>query len=208
MPLSKLAPQHLQALYTGRLEAGLSPTSVAHLHAVLHPALSQAARWGQTPRNVASLVTPPRVRRQEMQTLSETNSRGSLEAASGDRLEALYVLALTTGMRQGELLGLKWQDVDMERGSLQVKATLQRTPSGFVLAEPKTPRSRRQVVLSAIAVAALRRHKVRQAEERLRLGAAWEDNDLVFANEVGKPIEATNLIRRSFQRILKGAACR
>jgi integrase len=205
LSLAKLGPQHLQRLYASRLEAGLSPTSVAHLHAVLHRALEQAARWGLVARNVASLVTRPRITRQEMTTLSPEQARAFLEAAQEDRLGALYVLALTTGMRQGELLALRWRDVDLQAGTLQVRATLQRTGNGFSFAEPKTARSRRQVALTGIAIAALRRHRTAQAEERLQLGAVWEDNDVVFANEVGRPVEATNLIRRSFHPLLERA---
>jgi integrase len=206
LPLAKLGPQHLQRLYATRLESGLSPTSVAHLHAVLHRALDQAAKWGLVTRNVASLATRPRIKRQEMATLSPEQAKAFLEAAQGDRLEALYVLALTTGMRQGELLALRWRDVDLEAGTVQVRATLQRTRDGFTLVEPKTASSRRQVALAETAVANLRRHRAAQGEERLRLGPAWEDNDLIFANEVGRPIEATNLIRRSFHRLLERAA--
>ena len=99
LSLAKLGPQHLQRLYASRLEAGLSPTSVAHLHAVLHRALGQAARWGLVARNVAGLVTRPRIKRQEMATLSPEQARAFVETAQGDRLGALYVLALTTGMR-------------------------------------------------------------------------------------------------------------
>ncbi len=203
--LARLSPQHLQHLYANRLDAGLSPATVAHLHAVLHRALEQGARWGLVPRNVAKLVTPPRAERQEMSTLSPEQARAFLVAAQGDRLEALYVLALNTGMRQGEMLALRWRDVDLEGGSLQVRATLQRTSEGFTFSEPKTAHSRRQVALTAPAVEALRRHRARQLEERLSMGAAWEDNDLVFANEVGRPIEGTNLIRRWFYPLLERA---
>ena len=203
--LTKLTPQHLQRLYTSRLEAGLSPTSVAHLHTVLHGALSQATKWGLTSRNVASLVTPPRIQHRQMVTFSEEQARTFLDAARGDRLEALYVLAVTTGMRQGELLALRWPDVDLGGGTVQVKATLQKTRDGFTFAEPKTARSRRQVALTDAAIASLREHRARQSAERLWLGTAWEDNDLVFANQVGRPIEATNLLDRSFRPLLARA---
>lgn len=152
--LARLGPQHLQRLYADRLQAGLSPTSVAHLHAVLHRALDQATRWGLTARNVAALVTPPRIKRQEMMALSPEQARTLLAAAKAERLEALYTLALTTGMRQGELLALRWRDVDLEAGTVQVRATLQRTRDGFTFSEPKTARSRRQVALTDAAVAA------------------------------------------------------
>jgi len=154
-------------------------------------------------RNVASLATRPRIKRQEMVTLSPEETRSLLAAAAGDRLEALYVLAVTTGMRQGELLALRWRDVDLQTGMVQVRTTLQRSKDGFVFSEPKTDRSRRQVALTKVAVAALRRQRIAQAEERLRLGGMWEDNDLVFANELGKPIEAGNLLRRSFWPLLE-----
>lgn len=204
VPLARLSPLHLQRLYKDRQDAGLSPTSVRHLHAVLHRALGQAARWGYVARNVADLVSPPRVSRVQMCALSPEQSRALLQAAEGDRFEALYVLALSTGMRQGELLALKWADVDLDAGMLQVKSTLQRTPDGFAFLEPKTARSRRQVALTRAAVAALRRHRAAQLEERLRC-PYWQDAELVFASEVGTPIEATNLIRRSFHPLLAGA---
>jgi len=203
--LGRLTPHHLQRLYADRLEAGLSPTTVRHLHTVLHCALGRAARWGLVARNVAELVTPPRAAPHEMMTLTPEQARVFLEAAAGERCEALYVLALTAGLRQGEILALRWRDVNLDADSVQVKGTLQRTPGGFTIAEPKTAQSRRQVTLTAAAANALRRHRSAQAEERLRLGAVWEDNDLVFANEIGRPIEAGNLLRRSFWPLLKRA---
>ena len=203
--LSRLSPQHLQRLYASRLESGLSPTTVAHLHAVLHRALYRAARLGLVPRNVAALVEPPRIKRREMMTLCLEQSNVLLRAAKGDRLEALYVLALTIGMRQGELLALRWRDVDIEGRMIRVTGTMQRTPDGLNIAEPKTASSRRHVAITDRAVDALRRHETRQKEERLRLGEAWEKSELVFANEVGRGIEAGNLIRRSFHPLLERA---
>lgn len=121
-----------------------------------------------------------------------------------DRLEALYVLALATGMRLGELLALRWRDVQLQDGTLRVSGSLQRTSAGLQRAEPKTSRSRRQIVLSATAVEALRRHAGRQEQERARLGPAWEDTGLVFANRVGRPLEAQNL-QRSLRPLLQRA---
>jgi len=156
-------------------------------------------------RNVAELVTPPRAPRYEMQVLDVKQSRALLRAADGDRLEALYVLALTTGMRQGELLALRWRDVDFQSAALSVRGSLSRSSAGLTVVEPKTAGSRRHIPLGTIAVDALRRHRVSQAAERLLRGPGWMDNDLVFANEVGKPIEASNLRRRSFEPLLKKA---
>lgn len=203
--LARLTPQHLQLLYGSRLEAGLSPTTVRHVHTVLHGALEQAARWGLVARNVADLALPPRAARHEMATLSPEQARMLLETAASERLEALYVLALSAGLRQGELLALRWRDINFDAGSVQVRGSLQRTTGGLTIAEPKTARSRRLITLTAAAANALRRHRSAQAKERLRLGAIWEDNDLVFANEIGRPIEAGNLLRRSFWPLLERA---
>jgi integrase len=203
--LARLSPEHLQNLYTDRLAAGLAAQTVRHLHAVLHRALEQAARWGLVYRNVADLVSPPRVGRHEMTALDAGQSRRLLEAAEGDRFEALYVLALTTGMRLGELLALRWSNVDLDGGSLSVRGTLHRDAGTLAIAEPKTAGSRRHVSLGTVVVEALRRHRVNQTAERLLQGPTWQDNDLVFANEVGKPIEPSNLRRRSFVPLLAKA---
>lgn len=203
--LVSLSAADLQLLYSQCLESGLSPTSVRNLHRVISAALTQAVKWSMVVRNVASLASAPKANKKEMAVLNREQASHFLEVAKGHRLEALFSLAITSGMRQGELLALKWKDVDLEAGSLQVRTTLRRTKDGFVFSEPKTARSRRNVVLSQTALAALRHHRIAQNTERLGLGAIWEDNDLVFANEVGRPIEAQNVYNRSFKRILKQA---
>lgn len=205
MTLTALTPQHLQRLYADRLEAGLSPTTVHHLHAALHKALDQAVRWNLVARNVADLVDPPRDRHFEIATLSPEQARTLLDTAAGNRLEALYVLALTTGMRQGEILGLRWRHVDLDGASLQVRGSLQRLEGKLTVASTKTEHSQRQVSLTSSAVAALRRHRRGQAEERLHLGAAWQADDLVFTNEIGAPIGASRLLRGSFHPLLRRA---
>jgi len=205
LTLTKLLPQHLQKLYSDRLAAGSSPTTVHHLHATIHRALKQAVRWNLVVRNVADLVDPPRDAYFEITTLAPEQARSLLDAADGNRLEALYVLALTTGMRQGEILGLRWRDLDFDRCSLQVRGSLQRLDEGLVVTAPKTDRSQRQVTLAPIAVAALRRHRVVQAEERLGIGAAWQGGDLVFTNEIGRPIDSAALTRLSFRPLLERA---
>jgi integrase len=159
-----LTLQQVQNLYAQKLADGMSPTSVRHLHTVLHRALRQAVRWAMAVRNVTEAVDPPRRAHYDHQPLTPDQARLFLSAAQGDRLEALYVLALTTGMRQGELLGLSWHDVDLDIGSLQVRSTLQQ---GGVLGEPKTPKSRRRINLPVIAIEALRRHRILQLKERM-----------------------------------------
>jgi len=204
--LAKLAPQHLRRLYEAKLAEKLSPTTVLHLHRVIHAALNQAARWDLVTRNVADLVDPPRMVRRPMTTLSAEQARTLFATASADRLHALYVLAVTTGMRQGELLALHWRDLDLKAGTAHVRGSLQQMRDGELkIVEPKTLRSRRQVTLTATALHALRRHRTRQAKERLRVGAAWLDDDLVFPNPVGGPMAANHLLRQNFYPLLAKA---
>jgi integrase len=188
------------------LAAGLSPQAVTNLHRVLHRALEHAVRWNLVSRNICDRVDPPRVARHEIQPLHVEQARAFLAAVQGDPLEALYVLALTTGMRQGEPLGLKWSDVDLEAATLQVRRSLQRVRGQqFVEVEPKSARSRRGIDLSLLAVSALSRHRARQLEARTAAGQGWADLDLVFCNGVGRPLEAGNMKRRSFWPILERA---
>jgi integrase len=210
--LVKLTPQQVERLYADVLAGGLSPTTVHQLHSVLHHALGDAVRKGLLGRNVTDLVDAPRPRRAQVQALSVEQARALLTAAQGDRLEALYVLALTTGMRQGELLALRWDALNLDAGVLQVRGTLHRVPgvsvaakSGLVISDPKTAHSRRPVRLSAVAVQALQKHRARQAEERLAMGEPWHDLGLVFCNGIGRPCEARNVIRTSYAPLLKRA---
>jgi integrase len=190
--LSNLTPAHLQRFYRSKLDEGLAPRTVQYLHVVLHRALKQALRWGLVPRNVAEAVDPPKVPKKEITPLSPEQARTFLEAVSGDRLEALYVLAIHTGMRQGELLALRWDDVDLESGVLRVRGT-------------KTARSRRTVKLSRAALEALTDHLTRQLEEIDRAGGAWRENGLVFATGIGTPLNRHNLTQRSFRPLLEKA---
>lgn len=161
--LAKLTPQQVKVLYADRLASGRSQTTVRHIHAVLHTALEQAVRWDLVARNVTDLVDAPRMRHKEMLVLNAEQAKAFVAVAQGDRLEALYVLALTTGMREGELLALRWQDVDLEAGHVQVLNTLQKLPGEPpVIAPTKTDGSRRKITLPGATVEALRRHRARQ----------------------------------------------
>jgi integrase len=200
---------HLQSLYRERLNAGLSPSTVQKIHQVLHKGLAEAVRWSLIPRNPADNVKAPIPTPKEMHPLSASEARRLLEAASeaGDRLEALYVLAVHTGMRRGELLGLNWEDVDLANAIVRVRRTLTRTDNGrrLALGEPKTKKSRRTVRLTQRVVEALRSHRARQAEEKLRAGSLYQDQGLVFAGEAGGFINPSNLRQRSFAPLLKRA---
>jgi integrase len=201
MKLKGLTPTHVRSLYRKKLDSGLAPRSVNYIHVTLHKALEQAVRDGLVPRNVSEGVKAPQVRKEEVKPLSPTQLRALLLAAHGDRLEALYKLAIHTGLRQGELLGLKWTDVDLDARTLSVQRSLD-ADGTFNL--PKRDRSRRTVKLTLQAVEALKLHRKRQYEERLK-AARWEDHGLVFPNRVGKPMDHNNLYHRDFKSLLKRA---
>jgi integrase len=204
--LAKLTPEDLDRLYADRLAAGFSPMTVRHVHTMLHGALKQAVRRGLVPRNVTDFVDPPRAPRHQIRTLDVDEAHRFLDEAADDPFEALYVLALTTGMRQGELLALSWRDVDLERATVQVRGSLQRGfDNELVISEPKTRSSTRQVLLSQLAVDALVRHLGRQRVQREAAGASWDDQGLVFTNELGRPVNASNLRYRSFVPLLERA---
>ncbi len=208
VPLSKLTAQRLQAFYTAKYDAGLSASTVANIHTVVHSALKEAVRLGLVQRNVADLVQKPRRRRAKQQTLTEIQVHTFLKAIKGNRLEALYILALSTGVREGELLGLRWQEVDLDRGLLHVTLSLQESdgPVRRVLDEPKTAHSRRRIALSQAAITALRQHRERQTNERIAAGMLWDArHDLVFPNTLGRPLHPTHLLKRDFHPLLRRA---
>jgi integrase len=203
--LAKLTPGDVQRLYADRLAAGLSPTSVHHIHAILHRALDQAVRWGLLMRNVTDAVDPPRRSSPEMRAWDARQVAAVMAAAASDDLEALWRLAVFSGMRRGEILGLRWADVDLEGGELAVRRTLSRgATSRLEVGEPKTAAGRRRVSLSPSVVESLRRHRVRQLEQRLAAGPAYVDHDLVFATESGSVIHPNALSLR-FRKLIARA---
>lgn len=205
LPLQALRPLHVQELLQKKLAEGLSPRSVKHVHATLRAALNGAVKLGLVVRNVTEATTPPRQERREMAVLTPEEARSLLEAAREDRLEALWVLAISTGMRQGELLALRWQDVDFKAGAVTVNQAVEWVKGKPIIAEPKTRTSRRTVPLASVALEALKRHRARQAEERLAAGPEWKDQGLVFTTRTGRIIDKNNLAKRAFPRLLAKA---
>ena len=203
--LKNLGAMHLQRLYREKRDAELSASTVQKVHHILHKALAQAVRWDLIARNPTDNVKVPTPMPKEMHPLSASEARKLLEAAQGDRLEAVYVLAVHTGMRRGELLGLKWDDVDLDGRTVRIRRTLTRKGTGYVLGDPKTKNSRRTVRLTLQAVEALRRHLTSQMEDIERLGDLYDDQGLVFAGNNGGVINPSNLRQRSFKPLLKRA---
>ena len=195
--LSKLTPQHVQKLMNDSLAAGLSPRTVQYMRAILRRALQQALRWQLVSRNVATLVDAPKVEQSEIAPLPPAQARAFLLAVTGHRLEGLFTVALSLGLRQGEALGLAWSDVNLDDGTLTVRKQLQRIGGQLVLTDPKTRQSRRTIALPPVTVAALRRQRVRQLEERLLSGERWNGGwELVFMTGHGTPLDARNVSRQ------------
>src|SRR5713226_6368859 len=204
VPLEKVTPQHVQHLLNRKLEEGLKPKSVRYLRGTLRTALNDAVRWGLVSRNAAALVDGPRVERFDIQPFTPAEARVFLDSIAGERLEALYSVALTMGLRQGEALGLRWQDVDLELGYLRISKQLQRVHGAPQLVEPKTAMSRRTLAMPPMITKSLEQHRVRQRQERSNAGNRWAETDLVFASTEGKPLDGT-AISKGFHRLLERA---
>jgi integrase len=201
--LKNLTSLQVQQFYGTKLESGLSKRTVEYIHTVLHSALKQAVRWDLVPRNVTDSVDPPRPEAEERPTFNLKQARLFLETARDDRFEALYVLVIWTGMRRGELFGLRWDDVNLQQGLLHVRQALAPDAKSFSL--PKTSKGRRKIRLTSEAVEALKRHKVALNEERLRQGTSWQDHGLVFPSQVGTPMNPDNFVKRSYKPLLERA---
>jgi len=213
-PLQRLTAPQLNSFYADLLasgrrdgKGGLSPRTVFYTHATIRKALSEAVRWGMLPRNVAEQASPPKQRTtRELRTWSAAELNAFLDHVAGDRLYAAYFLAGYTGLRRGEVLGLRWRDLDLERGTLSVSQTVISVNYEIQFSTPKTNAGRRSVALDPGTIEVLRSHRVRQLEERTRLGLPWPSPDsLIFADVEAKPIHPGQFSDR-FDRLVK-AAC-
>jgi integrase len=207
LSLSRMNAQDIHHFLNQKLAAGLSSRTVQYLHAVLRRSLNQALRWDMVPRNVATLVDAPTVERREVVPYTPEEARSFLAAVQGDRLEALYSVAIAVGLRQGEALGLRWTDIDLETGILKVTMQLQRIKKQLVLVEVKTAKSRRSIRIPAVLRSALNTHIARHEESQRAAGTAWKENGFVFTTVVGTPIDQRNLLR-SYVAAVKKAGLR
>lgn len=210
--LSKVQGAMLQHFYNEKLtggrkdgKGGLSTRYVRYMHSIIRSALQQAVIDNLISRNAADSTTPPTVKTKDMEPLSENQVQQFLATVEKDRLYPAYTLAVATGMRRGELLGLKWDCIDLVNGFVTVRRQLLSSNSGPMLEEDlKTKSSRRSIPISANIVRLLKSHKSTQAQEKLLLGDAYQDQGLVFAREDGAPLEPREFTKR-FQRLLEKA---
>lgn len=201
IPLLKLKPLHLEKVYEEASTRGLSAQSVLHLHRVLFTALKQAVAWQLIPRNIAEAVTPPRPERREVEPMTRREVVRVLETVVDTDLEIPTVLALGTGMRLGEVLGLRWSDVNLSKKTARIMQSVQQTTDGLVFVPPKTHRSRRSISLPTFVVHSLRKHRKEQSERRLVVGSAWHDLDLIIERGDGLPVRTSSLSGRFADRM-------
>jgi integrase len=202
--LGDLTAQDVQRFLNGCTKSGLSPRTVQYIRAILRAALNQALRWGYVERNVAALASPPRQKPKQIETLAAGDAYRLMEFTRDDRLGQLFATALYTGMRQGELLGLRWPDVDLDAGTIRVRQAVQKIDGEWHFVEPKSANGRRTLPLPEPARDVLRRQKERVRDMRQHADDAWTEFGLVFPSAVGTPLDASN-VTHHLQRQLKAA---
>ncbi len=202
-PLHQLHEYHIQSAYVEWLKSGrrdgkggLSPQTVKHHHRLLHQAMGRAVKWKLIARNPVDDVDPPSVDRAEIMTLKSDELNALIDAVHGTQFYVPVLIAAATGMRRGEVLGLKWADVDFERTTLKVERSLQETKAGLTLKPPKTKRSRRSITLPTFLIEELKRHRQEQRKHRIAVAPVYQDNDLVCAKEDGSFVSPEWLSRR------------
>jgi integrase len=203
--LKELTAGNIRRLYRKMAEKGLKDRSIEYVHTTLRKSLKAAVvdrLINYNPTDGVRPIKTPTGAAKESKALAPYQVKVLLEEAAESRFEALYVVAIYTGLRRGELLGLKWTDVDLDKGTLRVQRSLD---VDGTFKTPKNQAARRALKLTSRALEALKAHKVRQNAERLQAGTRWQDHNLVFPNTIGKPMNAGNFYRREFQPLLKRA---
>jgi integrase len=204
--LSDIQLLEVKKLYNEMNKAKYSPKTIRHVHNVLSSPFKQAVKWKMLMQNPCDFCDLPRQVRSEMKGFTPDEAKLFLEAAENEKFYALFYLAIETGMRPEEYLGLNWLDIDFEQRSLSVqRALVERKGGGFIFDELKTSRSRRSIPLSNSLINVLKIHRRNQLEERMKLGTNYQNHEVVFASEVGTPMMHRNLLRRHFKPLLSKA---
>jgi len=204
--LQKLTTEHLERLYTKLQKEGYSSHTIRGIHGFLHKALNQAVRRNYISRNVCDFVDLPRnTTHATIQVLDTHQAKHLLEVAKGHNLETFLMVAITTGMRFGELTALRWQDINFEEGTIYIHRTVKYLSGhGFVEGEPKTAKSKRKIMVPGITVEGLKRHYEQQLEMRLKAGPAWKEREIVFPNQYGNFLREEVVMNR-FHKLLEQA---
>jgi integrase len=203
--LDQLTTLELQMLMTQLSEKGLSPRTVRYAYGLIRDALGQAVKWGMLARNVALNVEPPRQKRPEIQALTEEQVTSFLDAIKGDAHETLLRFLIFTGVRPSEAFGLKWSDVDLKRGTVEIRRSLTRTKKEWFLGETKTAAARRSIPITEGVSRMLTNHRRQQSEMRMKHASVWQDHDFVFTDEIGGPLRKENVLKRHFRPALRRA---
>jgi integrase len=202
-----ISPLQIQKLYSKLNREGLSSRVVRYTHTILSNAFGQAVKWRMLASNPCSGAELPRTSQKESRVLSVDEVTRFVKVLRGTHHEALFLVALTTGMRPSEYLALQWRDIDFDGARIQVRRSLDRRRKGqWEFSEPKTARSRRSIPIPEEVVDRLQRHRKTQAEERLKTGPDWGNHNLVFCDRKGEPLDRQNLLRRHLRPLIKKAA--
>lgn len=200
--MEELNPITVQKLYMKKIDNGLSSSYIKLMHAILGKAYRKAMEWGIVQKNVIQLVTPPRVEHKDITVWTLDEAKRFLDHSQKRKFFIGYVLAIYTGMRRGEIIGLRWSDINLENNTLSIKQTLTYSNGKGYFKEPKTKGSKRTITIPEYAVQCLKKHKAKQNEYRLKLGEAYEDHDLVVCSWNGQPINPTD-INKDFTMAIK-----
>lgn len=204
-PLSKITTEDIDDFYSFKIDQEYSTSYIRKMHQMLHQAFQQAVKWKKISFNPVADSTPPSVKSKEMKIWSLDEINAFLAHSKNDKHYILFLLAIYTGMRRGEILGLKWSDIDFDKKVINVQRSLAYIPEkGYVLTSVKTKSSRRQIPIPNKVVKELLQHKKVQSEQRLRLGEAYQNLDSVVCTEIGTQQDPRNVIR-VFRRLCKSA---
>jgi len=205
-PVAKIKTIDVQGIYNGMKARGLSPRTIRYAHSVLHSALDQAVDWRLIRRNPTQGVKLPKPKpTRKIRYLQGDEVAAFVGSAWFDTLGVFFEVALATGCRPSELMGLRWQNVDLKAGEIHVRQSLVRDRNGWYLRDTKTENSTRSIPLPSPTVDSLREHKADQGRQRLKLGSSWQDHNLVFCSVIGEPLERHNLTNRHFKPTLQRA---
>ncbi|TPG74361.1 site-specific integrase [Brevibacillus laterosporus] len=202
--LDKLTPINVTKYLSELQKENLSADYIKYLHSVLKKALNQAVKWQLISKNIMDNVDPPRLEQKEIITWSPEQANEFLAFAMKDKYYVAFVLAIYTGMRRGEILGLRWKDVDFEKAKISIQQTLYRPANqGIIFQEPKTKSAKRRISIPDFVIQELKAHKARQNKNKLQYGEGYQDFDLIVSYDDGRPQDPRNLLRH-YERLIKG----